>query len=55
MSKACKRLWHDRCGASLIEYTLLVSIVASTILGLMIAFTSWATFMWARFASALGP
>jgi pilus assembly protein Flp/PilA len=49
------RLWRDRRGASLIDYTLLIGLITLTVLGAVIAIGSWANGMWVNFLSSLGP
>jgi Flp pilus assembly pilin Flp len=41
------RLSDDQCGASLIEYALLVSLVVLTLLVVIIAVSSWTNDLWA--------
>jgi pilus assembly protein Flp/PilA len=50
-----RRLWRDRRGAALIEYTLLIGLITLTIMGAVIATGSWAPGMWVNFLSGLGP
>lgn len=47
------RLRSDRSGATLTEYTLLVSLVMLALLALIIAVVGWASTMWVNFLSAL--
>ena len=50
-----RRLWRDRGGAALIEYTLLIGLITVTVLGTVIAAGSWANGIWVNFLSSLGP
>ena len=50
-----RRLWRDRGGAALIEYTLLIGLITLTVLGTVIAAGSWANGIWVNFLSSLGP
>ena len=47
------RLQSDRSGATLTEYTLLVSLVMLALLALIIAVAGWASTMWVNVLSAL--
>ena len=49
------RLWRDRRGAALIDYTLLIGLITLTVLGAVIAAGSWAHGVWVNFLSSLGP
>ena len=55
MRGKARRLWRDRRGAALIEYTLLIGLVTLTVLGAAIATGNWAHGMWVNFLSSLGP
>ena len=55
MRVIARRLWRDRRGAALIEYTLLIGLITLTALGAVIAAGSWAHGMWVNFLSGLGP
>jgi Flp pilus assembly pilin Flp len=48
------RLWRDRRGSFLIDYTLLIGLITLTVLGAVIAIGSWAHGMWVNFLSSLG-
>ena len=48
------RLWRDRRGAALTDYTLLIGLITLTVLGAVIAAGSWANGMWVNFLSSLG-
>ena len=50
-----RRLWRNRRGAALIEYTLLIGLITLTVLGAVIAAGSWANGIWVNFLSSLGP
>ena len=50
-----RRLWRDRGGAALIEYTLLIGLITLSVLGTVIAAGSWANGSWVNFLSSLGP
>jgi Flp pilus assembly pilin Flp len=50
-----QRLWRDRRGAALIEYTLVIGLITVTGLGAVIAAGSWANGIWVNFLSSLGP
>jgi Flp pilus assembly pilin Flp len=47
------RLWSDESGATLIEYTLLISLVMLAILSLLISVGGWASGMWGNLLAAL--
>ena len=49
------RLWRDRRGAALIDYTLLIGLITLTALGAVIAAGSWANGIWVNFLPSLGP
>jgi Flp pilus assembly pilin Flp len=49
------RLWRDRRGATLIDYTLLIGLITLTVLAAAIATGSWAHGMWVNFLSSLSP
>jgi Flp pilus assembly pilin Flp len=46
-------LWSDESGATLIEYTLLISLVMLAILSLLISVGGWASRMWGNLLAAL--
>jgi Flp pilus assembly pilin Flp len=50
-----EQLWRDQRGVSLIEYALLVSLVTSSVLMIIINFTSWANGMWSNLISTIPP
>lgn len=49
------RLWRDRRGAALIDYTLLIGLITLAVLGAVIATASWAHSVWVNFLSSVGP
>ena len=55
MRLIARRLWRDRRGAALIDYTLLIGLITLTVLGVVIAAGSWANGIWVNFISSLGP
>ena len=46
-------LWNDECGASLLEYSLLIGISAAAVVA-MLAVGGWIASLWSAFAAALG-
>jgi pilus assembly protein Flp/PilA len=39
-------LWHDKRGAALIEYAVLIAVVTLAVLGAVVAIGSWVNGMW---------
>jgi Flp pilus assembly pilin Flp len=48
-------LWRDQFGATLIEYTLLISIMLALISIGIASYTLWASGMWTSLTSSLSP
>jgi Flp pilus assembly pilin Flp len=47
------RLWRDISGASVIEYSILVAIITTLVVGGVAAAGSWVHHMWAHLLSSL--
>ncbi len=47
-------LWKDRRGASLLEYSLLIGIIAAITVGLITAVAGFVTTRWSSLCTALG-
>ena len=48
------RLWKDERGASLLEYSLLIGIIAALTAAAITAVGAWVTGRWTAMAAALG-
>jgi Flp pilus assembly pilin Flp len=48
------RLWHDKAGSSLIEYSILVAIIIAVIIAAVAAAGSWGSGAWVRLLNILG-
>jgi pilus assembly protein Flp/PilA len=48
------RLWKDEGGASLLEYSLLIGIIAAITVGIITAVGVWVTGRWSALQAALG-
>jgi Flp pilus assembly pilin Flp len=48
------RLWHDKAGSSLIEYSILVAIIVAAIISGVVAAGMVASGIWVRLLNILG-
>ena len=55
MSSVFFRLWRDRSGATLIEYSSLIGIIIALVVTGVALAGIWASGVWVRLLSDLGP
>jgi pilus assembly protein Flp/PilA len=53
IKSAAVRIWNDESGASLLEYSVLVGLIVSGVVGVIIGVAGWVTGRWGNLLNTL--